>query len=227
MKGAIDFLGADKIDVLLINDQENSKTQADKIIDDYQMQAYPRVQMTNEACGIQLLSQLGHFSWGYIVVGADGTLVATSILAHQLKPALEKAIALKPEPNQGFTIRSTLNAGLPIGGMKKLKKSRKATLTLNVDIPDGQDIKAKTPKLQISYAAGLKSGTPVFPKGKPGPDGSVRYSGSIKITVPVTFPEGLPIGHYVMHGTLSFESGATDQDTKTLTKKWFADCRVM
>jgi len=233
VKGAIDYLGSDKIDVLLVNDQGNSEKEADKLIDIYAMKAYPRVRMSNEACGMKLLSDFGHFSWGYIVIGADGKLVANNILAHQLKPALEKAVSAGAQDKGKFSVNATWMAGMPVGGIKKLKKARETNVTLMVNVPAGWHIyghgdKNPTPtEIKIAFAPGVEVGTPVFPNGTPGSGGATQHKGPIKIVVPVTFPVGMAIGHHVVHGTVSFMACNADTCLPPMTLEWFADCTIM
>ncbi|MFT7619947.1 MAG: hypothetical protein ACI97A_003604 [Planctomycetota bacterium] len=233
MKGATNYLGSDKFNVLLINDKHNSGKNADHLIDRYKMHGHTRVRMKNAACAKQLLSQFGHFSWGYIVIAADGTLVAINALAHELKPALERAVGVETKKKGAFSFFATISAGMPVMGNPLLKKDRKATLTVTVMIPKGWHVNghekggAVPITFNVKYPEGFLVGKPVFSKGRPGPDGKLRHSGSIKITVPAVFPKGTPIGHHVLHGDIQFLASDEEAKQTQTTLKWFADSKIM
>ena len=235
MKGAIDYLGSDKFDILLVNDEHTGKRErADVFIERSGMQADPRVHSDTKWHRRKVFAETGQLSWGYTVIGPDGNLVGVNLYAHQLYPALEKAIGADTgDDESGFKLTAKVKSSVKFGFARKLKEDRKTVLTVKLDLPDGFHVYgpgAKNPAptaLKIAYAPGLKIGEPVFPEGKPGHDGAVRLEGPVTIKVPVTLPKGMPIGHHVVHGTLQFMACNAERCLPVQTRTWMADFKVM
>ena len=234
VKGHIDYFGKDNISVLLLNNTGDEDTaDANDILETYQMQEYPRVQMEWEECAQQLMAEFGQFGWGYVVIGADGNLLGVNVESDNLGALLAKGVEqAAPVPVEHPVQAKFTDVEEPTDFSDSILTEEKRTASLNVTIhlPEGwyvygPDTEKEVPtELTIRHSAGFVFGVPTFSEGRSTADGATHLDGPVKITIPVEIPKGTPIGHHFVHGTVRFQASNEEQSQPETELTWAADC---
>ena len=212
MQGIIDYYGDDAVCALLVNDSGDERAKAaDEYIERYGMDEYPRVRMETEACGRKLLSELGQFGWGYVVVGADGKLHGVNLHSTELEAAVASGLGIDPDEEEPFHATARVidrKGGSLFNLSERMKKPLHATVEVTLTLPEGWYVRgavapdAVPTSVEVGYPGCFEFGEAKLPSGTPAPGGGERLFGPVRITVPMTVPKGTPIGKFLIHGTV-------------------------
>lgn len=230
MKGTIDYLGKDAFNLVLVNDDAGSSERADPFIENYGMQEALRVHRPQSDFNRELLRQTGQIGWGYMVIAKDGTLAGVNIRPHELQATLARACgATLPAEDEEFRVRTRLpGKSTFLNTSGRVKQDRDVELKLTLTLPEGYytygpEEGPPTPtRIEVLHSGPFVVGEPIFPEPVNEEGERVPLTGDVQIRLPVHLDEGTPVGHYAVHGTITFMACDAEMCLPPMTMKWFA-----
>lgn len=227
MKGLQKRFGADRLSVLLLDDTDpryaTGKRQA-RLIARYGMGGYPLTELALKTR--TLLRRFGQLSWGYLVIGPDGTLQGVNLRKHQLEAVVARSLA-----GRGRSVEVAPGAALTLSAVApRLAPGETGEALLFLDVPPGWTVygsaetAAPPTTVEVGEAGGLTAGAATVPAGAPGE--SRKLTGRVVLRQALSCPADAAPGTRTVKGVVRLMPCDADMCLPPMALPWAVEVVV-